>query len=115
MKFKTVHIPGAPYTICYENGEVVIGAPKAIHCVRNELQAIEEYVKPMGRYASLGSQFPDTVAEYRACSRVLEAHSKHKTVGQYLLSLARVDDPERSSDLEKLLLRPASQKNLCRR
>ena len=115
MKFKTVHIPGAPYTICYENGEVVIGAPKAIHCVRNELQAIEEFVEPMGRYASLGSQFPDTVAEYRACSRVLEAHSKHKTVGQYLLSLARVDDPERSSALEELLLRPAHQKNLCKK
>lgn len=103
----------------YEDGEMVIGIPRAIHCTRAELQIIKEYADTLGNHEYsdyLGFRFPDPSAStYRGCLELLEAHPKYKTVGDYLLHLARVDDPERSSGLEKLLLRPANQTKLLKK
>ncbi len=101
----------------YENGDMVTGIPSAIHCNRDELQVIVEYADLVedNPYGSIGSRFPDMSTSYRGCLEVLEAQPKHKTAGEYLLDLARADDPERGSHLEKMLLRHPQQKTFLRR
>lgn len=41
--------------------------------------------------------------QYEACHKVLEAHPKYKTVGEYLLATVRAVDPAASSLLEVML------------
>ncbi len=109
-----------PYEIIdgpyYEDGGMAYGIPRAIDCIRDELQVIVEYVNsfcgPNEEY--LGNKFPDTSTAYRGCLELLEAHPKYETVGEYLLDLARVDDPERSSHLEKILLKHPQRRTFLR-
>lgn len=106
-------IVDGPY---YENGDMVIGLPRAIDCIRDELQVIVEYANSLGgsNEEHFGNKFSDRSSTYRGCLELLEAHPEHKTVGDYLLHLARVDDPERSSRLEEALLRHPQQATFLR-
>lgn len=101
----------------YEDGESVWGIPKAIDCIRDELQVIVEYANSLGgpNEEHLLGKFPDRSATYRGCLELLEAQSMHETVGEYLFDLARVDDPERSSHLERTLLRHPQRRTFLRR
>ena len=98
-----------PYEIIdgpyYEDGNMVTGIPSAIRCTRDELDVIVEYADSLSGPGDdyLGNKFPDRASTYRGCLELLDAHPKHETVGEYLLDLARGDDPERSSPLEKTL------------